>query len=306
MISDAAALNRFTFVECACPICGSQAHHTHYVIAKFEQGNLQFVTCDECQTIYQSPRPDINSMLAFYSTQNFFQADNSAQKFVGYYNYDAEEQTRVKNAHYRIHEVEDLFPSKKRLSILKIACGYGTCVKLARDKGHDAHGIDFSEIMVRGAKERYGIDLIHNDFLKHDFGDKKFDVVLLYGAINNFVDVMAVGRKVNEILLPDGCYLSNFVEPRSIIERIQGSKFWLYRPPIIGIWTGAAFIKAHAGFGMELVGQRIDIQWASLGKLIGYLQISPLMWLARVTKLEKIFVKLPIPGYAKVILRKTS
>ncbi len=295
--------NKFTFEKACCTICGSDNAELRHKVKKFDQGDLTFVTCRICMNVYQNPRPDWDSMQAFYTTENFFKATKSDVKFVGYIDYDAEEITRIKNAEYRLHEVEAMYPQGQKLKILKIACGYGAFIKKAMEGGHDAKGIDFSEVMVKGAYERYGIKLIHSDILDYDFGDEKFDVIILYGAINNFLEPVKVGGKIFNLLKPGGHYLTNYVEPNSIIEHIQKDKFWLYRPPIIGLWPTKAFVNAHSKFGFELVRSFKDVQWATIGKLVDYLQIKPLMKLIRLFKIDLILLKLPTPGYTKAIFR---
>ena len=297
-------LNQFAFEQSTCPICDSQDARARHRIKKYDQGELTFVTCRQCGTVYQNPRPDQKSLHRFYTSENCFTSSGDDNKFVGWLDYDAEEPTRQKNAAYRLAETEALFPVGRKLKILKIACGYGTFIKHARDAGHDATGIDFSEVMAAATKERYDVTLIHANFLVHDFGDERYDVVLFYGAINNFQKPVDVGRKVLQVLNPGGYYLTNFVEPDSIIERVQGAGFWLYRPPIVGLWKAGPFVDAHTALGFEKSEVRRDIQWAPLKKLIGYLQIQPLIRLIRALRMENIFLKLPTPGYKKIILRK--
>ena len=48
---------------------------------------------------------------------------------------------------------------------------------------------------------------------------------------------------------------------------------------------------------------RRDIQWTPIKKLIGYLQAQPLITLIRLLRMEDVFLKLPTPGYRKIILR---
>ena len=297
-------LNKFVFQPTSCPICEHDKSETHHVITRFEQGNLKFVRCHNCGTVYQNPRPDATSMHAFYESQNFFRGSEGKNQFVGYVDYDADEQIRLKNAYYRLKEVEQMFSAGRKLNILKIACGYGTFVKVANDAGHYAQGIDFSNVMVDGARQRYGIELIAANFLEHDFGDETFDCILLYGAINNFVDILALGRKVSELLAPGGIYLSNFIETGSLIERIQKSHFWLYRPPIIGIWSAANFINAHTPFGLQLHKLFSDVQWVTIGRLAGYLQSWRLLKLLSWAGLHNVFLRIPTPGYVKVALRR--
>jgi SAM-dependent methyltransferase len=303
-VGDLDAVNRFTFVPARCPICEIDDARPRHVITKYAQGELTFVTCNRCGTVYQNPCPDAASMQNFYLSQNFFSASRGSGKLVGYLDYDAEEQTRQRNAAYRLKEVESFFPAGTRLKILKVACGYGTFVKGALDAGHDATGLDASKAMVDGARERYGIELIHSPFLDHDFGAERFDAVLLYGAITNFHDVTRVGRRINDILKPGGLYLSNFVEPDSLLERIQGPKFWLYRPPVIGLWSADAFIAEHKKFGMELSARYSDVQWASLGKLAGHVQIE---WVGRGLRALRLYerhIRVPPFGSVKVVLRR--
>ena len=192
-------VNKFRFIPTTCMLCGSDNHRDHYVIDKYEQGKLYFVRCNHCGTRYQNPMPDQPSMAEFYHSQSFFSAKASSGPLTGYQDYDAQENIRHINARKRLAEIEGLFPAKKKLRILKVACGYGTLVKLARNCGHDAEGIDFSDVMVKGAKQRYDIDLIHADFLEYDFGDRTYDAVLLYGAINNFLRPLDVAQKAPSV-----------------------------------------------------------------------------------------------------------
>ena len=194
--------DRFSFVSTDCMLCGNSDAKHRYTITKYKQGDLNYVTCETCGTAYQNPMPDQESMQRFYHSQNFFNAKAQGELLTGYRDYDAEEQTRQKNSTNRLIEIESLFPKGQKLKILKVACGYGTLVKLARDKGHEADGIDFSAVMVQGAKERYEIDLIEDDFVGHDFGGQQFDVVVLYGAINNFLRPLDVAAKAFSILKP--------------------------------------------------------------------------------------------------------
>jgi SAM-dependent methyltransferase len=272
-VADLQGVNRFTFVQTTCPLCEADDATPRHSIKKFAQGDLTFVTCNQCGAVYQNPCPDAASMRNFYMSQNFFSASAGSRRQVGYLDYDAEEDARRRTAAYRLAEVEAFFPPGTRLKILKVACGYGTFVKLALDVG-DARGIDASKAMVDGGRERHGIELIHSPFLDYDFAGEQFDAVLLYGAITNFHSVTRAGSRIRDILKPGGLYFSNFVEPDSLLERIQGASFWLYRPPVIGLWSARAFIEQHQKLGMELAARRSDVQWASLGKLVGHLQID--------------------------------
>jgi len=280
--------NRFTFVPTQCMLCsGTDARH-RYTIKKYKQGDLHYVTCNQCGTAYQNPMPDQASMQAFYHSQNFFNTKDNSELLTGYRDYDGEEVTRQINAKTRLSEIELLFPKGQNLRILKVACGYGTLVKLACDGGHQAEGIDFSSVMIRGAKERYGIDLIEDDFLTHDFGGQEFDVVVLYGAINNFLRPLDVARKALSILAPRGFYIVNHVWLNSLPEKLLGHRYWIYRPPIIGLYPKTAFEQYHVKLGFELHHSKRDIQYLTFDKFFGYLQFRPLIRMAELLRITRV------------------
>lgn len=296
--------NQFTFVPTVCMLCGESEARPRYTITKYKQGDLRYVTCLRCGTAYQNPMPDQASMQAFYHSQNFFNAKRTSDLLTGYRDYDAEEVTRQVNAKTRLSEIEALFPAGKKLRILKVACGYGTLVKLARDRGHRADGIDFSAVMVQGAKDRYNIDLIEDDFVTHDFGDRKFDVVVLYGAINNFLRPLDVARKASSVLSAGGFYIVNHVWLNSFPERLLGHRYWIYRPPIIGLYPKRAFEQYHAQLGFQLYRSRYDVQYLTCDKFFGYLQFRLLIRLAELFRITRLGFTIPIPGYARVFFQK--
>jgi 2-polyprenyl-3-methyl-5-hydroxy-6-metoxy-1,4-benzoquinol methylase len=70
-------------------------------------------------------------------------------------------------------------------TMLDIGCSTGTLVRMLLAHGYDAYGIDISEDLVRKAAELaatgFGQDLSGRfsagNFLRHDFGDQKFDFI---------------------------------------------------------------------------------------------------------------------------------
>ena len=238
-------INKFSFVPSVCSLCGESEARPRYRIEKYKQGELTFVACENCGTVYQNPMPTQDSMQAFYHSANFFKSKDTTEEFTGYQDYDGEERIRIKNAEKRLAELEAVFPAGKNIRLLKIACGYGAFIKVARDKGHDAEGIDFSDVMVEGAKQRYNVELINDNFLEHDFGKQTYDAILLYGAINNFLRPLEVAAKVYDLLAPGGFYFVNHVWLNSLPERLLKQRYWIYRPPIVGLYPKAAFEQWH-------------------------------------------------------------
>lgn len=299
-------IKRFNFLPTRCMLCESSAARHWYVITKYKQGDLHFVKCNGCETIYQNPMPDQESMQQFYNSQNFFNCTATADELTGYRDYDGEEYTRNKNAEKRLNELEQLYSAQRKLRILKVACGYGALVKLAKDRGHEAQGIDFSDAMLDGARKRYGLELIHADFLQYDFGAQRFDMVVLYGAINNFLRPLDVARKALSILEPGGFYVVNHVWPGSFPEMLLRSRYWIYRPPIIGLYPKRAFQTYHVKLGFEHHRSQYDVQYLTGDKLFGYLQIRPFLNVINKLGFSQLGCTIPIPGYAREFFRKPT
>lgn len=295
---------KFTFVPTECMLCGGTESSARYTIQKHIQGDLHYVTCSICGTAYQNPMPDNESMRAFYHSQSFFNSKASGELLTGYRDYDAEDYTRRVNAKRRLREVESLFPKNQSLKILKVACGYGALVRLARDRGHDAQGIDYSEVMVRGARESYDIDIIHDDFLEHDFGDERFDAILLYGAINNFLRPLDVAARVRSLLRPGGYYVVNHVWLNSMPEKLLRHRYWIYRPPIVGLYPRREFERRHCQLGYEVHRSIYDFQYLTMDKFFGYLQFRPLIRAVEALRVSRLGFSMPIPGYARVFFKK--
>lgn len=89
----------------------------------------------------------------------------------------------------RYHILFEKFDLENK-SILDIGCGFGDANILLKNKFHNYEytGIDIVPDLIKEAKEEYSnqnnINFILEDFLAHDFGDKKFDIVVGSGIFN--------------------------------------------------------------------------------------------------------------------------
>lgn len=264
---------QFAFETNPCPVCGAGEFTPRQAVHRYEQGALQFVTCRRCESAYQRPRPNHDSMQAFYSSEGFFRAGGS--RLVGFHDHDQEVGIRTRTGAARLRELERMFPRRK-LRILDVACGYAAFVRLARAHGHDATGIDYSPAMVSGAKAENGVDVVEGDFLTHDFRGTIFDVVLLYGALQNFLDLGRVIEAVARVLAPDGLYCTNTIVADSWLERRQGERFWNYRPPIVFIPSMQGMIDEHRSRGLALVRKQRERQVVTPDKCVTFLLNRPL------------------------------
>jgi SAM-dependent methyltransferase len=289
----------FEFEPADCAACGASASQPYIQVDRFGEGHLNYVRCAECGLIYQNPRPTQESLVEFFSSETFVSASEAEREdgqIAGYYNYLRDEPFRLKLAAARLRRLEGMFPGRKPLRILKIACGTGTFIKVARDRGHDALGVDVSDIFVRVAREHYGVPMLHGRFEDVDLEEKTFDAILLFGAINNLVELRAVFDKVRAHLAPGGVFVFNYIDIENVLARFQKERFWLFRPPAIYQFTRKQLPGMLLRFGWRLDEHRADSQYTSLSKLLGFLGWRPLWRLMERFNLHYKVVRVPIPG----------
>jgi len=95
---------------------------------------------------------------------------------------------------------------KPNNSILDIACGNGTFLKILSNKyAVNGYGIDISEKMIENAKKRCPSMTFEISSCEHTpFKNQMFDVVTVCAAYHHFPDTRAFAIEVNRILKPKG------------------------------------------------------------------------------------------------------
>jgi 2-polyprenyl-3-methyl-5-hydroxy-6-metoxy-1,4-benzoquinol methylase len=109
-------------------------------------------------------------------------------------------------------------PRSGRARVIEIGCGPGfMSLELAR-AGHDVLGVDVSSKAIEIARtvaasdpwitERGPLTYRVADFLADDkLAKGSFDAIVTVGALHHFPDQQGVGRRVSELLRPDGIFI---------------------------------------------------------------------------------------------------
>ena len=90
------------------------------------------------------------------------------------------------------------------IKLLDGGCAAGQFVKMARDAGFDATGVDQSPGALAYASEHFGLDLIRGDIEKIPVPDNSFDVVSLLEVFEHIADPMRALNEIKRILRPGG------------------------------------------------------------------------------------------------------
>jgi SAM-dependent methyltransferase len=89
--------------------------------------------------------------------------------------------------------------------LLDVACGSGGFLSIARERGVEAHGIDFSEVAIGLAQERLpGVELRVADAEALPFDDAAFEVVTCLGSLEHLARPERGAAEIARVLAPEG------------------------------------------------------------------------------------------------------
>jgi SAM-dependent methyltransferase len=133
--------------------------------------------CRTCGHVYADMCLTDEELFALYNEQFFTGAEFS--------DYAADERFFRKNFRLRFKRLKDFLDPARHQRLLEIGSAYGFFLDEVRTEFTFVQGIDITEAGVRHARARFGLDVIQSDFLAHDFGTQKLDVVCMWDTIEH-------------------------------------------------------------------------------------------------------------------------
>jgi SAM-dependent methyltransferase len=123
----------------------------------------------------------------------------------------------------RARAIERFVPSGR---ILDVGCGRGILPALMRERGWEAHALEFSATAARHVRE-LGLPLFIGDFLHSPYADDSFDAVVLWHALEHLSDPSAALRRAHQILRPGGLLVIAVPNFESVQARV-GGRHWFH------------------------------------------------------------------------------
>ena len=185
--------------ETSCTLCGhsnSEELEKCNVIFDLDVFSIKMVKCKTCGLVYLNPRLNERGLTKFYET--YFRQRGTSD-------YDIEQTNASPRLINRfLNEIEKRVPFKAKL--LDVGCGRGVFLQIAKARGWDVYGIEFSRIAASEARQK-GLEVKAGTLIQAKYPTSYFDVVTLFNVIEHLQDPLALIKETNRILKNGGILL---------------------------------------------------------------------------------------------------
>lgn len=188
-----------SYIDVECPCCGSDKRNFRMLKNRF-----QFYDCEECYTIYMSPRPTPEILKHFYSkSQNY--------KFWAEIMFPRTEAKRKYIFESRVVLVEKLLKqyNPKASCLLEVGPGYGTFCRLLKDRIPflKIEAVEPSSSLAKICKDS-GINVTQDSVEEFSLKSKnKFDVIVCFEVIEHISNPLKTLQSFHKLLNKNGIIL---------------------------------------------------------------------------------------------------
>ena len=179
--------------------------------------------CIRCGHIFFDTRLNNDELDGLYSKAYFCGNE--------YADYLADQKTLVKNFELRFRTLRNFIHPNRHRYLLEIGCAYGFFLMVVKKYFREVHGIDISEDGTRYARDELKLNVVKGEFLKHDFGSQKFDVVCMWDTIEHLQDPHLYIEKISRHLETGALIAITTGDIGSLNARLRKEKWRLIHPP---------------------------------------------------------------------------
>jgi 2-polyprenyl-3-methyl-5-hydroxy-6-metoxy-1,4-benzoquinol methylase len=211
-------------MNAACLVCSSKD-----IVFAFVNRGYRLHRCRHCHHLAVMDSVSTMALAAFYDKDYYEGAALPQAERNGYDDYLGTIDKRTAHFKKRLKEVERFSNGPGR--ILDYGCAIGLFVKVARDAGWTAKGIERSAWAVAYGRKAWGLDIVNSDGTDDPFVGESFDVVTLWDVIEHVQSPATLMKQVRRWLRPDGLLLLNTVNSSSLGAKLAGQQWRHMYPP---------------------------------------------------------------------------
>jgi len=201
--------------------------------------------CDECQHRFTNPNSE-SHVTEVYGDDYFFGGN------AGYQDYLSEEALLIRHAQQYV----DLIAKHREPGIsLDVGAAAGFSMRAFSQADWETHGIDPNPTMVKHNRDKFG----HSASVAtlEDFQtDRHFDLITMIQVIAHFHDLAAAMDRAAAMTRPNGYWLIESWNYRSLTARMFGKHWHEYSPPSVLHWFSLnSILRLADQRGMQLVAK---------------------------------------------------
>ncbi|MBN1654674.1 MAG: DUF3473 domain-containing protein [Deltaproteobacteria bacterium] len=174
----------------------------------------------------------------------------------GYPDYLADREIIEANFADRIKWISSIRPKGR---LLEVGSAYGFFLKVAREQGWDARGVELVEECAREAARLSGATVQAGDFLEIDIPGR-FEVVTMFDVIEHMRDPVACIERAYNLLSPEGVLVIETGDHAAPWARFLGNFWYFLDPPQHRYYfsqAGIEYLLRRTGFENDFLVRRM-------------------------------------------------
>ena len=245
------AQHEFGATANACIVCGGTAAAQLY---------LGILRCCSCTYVYADMRLSDAELFTLYNEEFFTGGEFS--------DYAADETYFRKNFRLRFRALQKFLDPARHQRLLEIGSAYGFFLDEVRSHFQHVQGIDITDAGIRHAREQLKLDVVQADFLAHDYGTQRFDVVCLWDTIEHLRAPHLYLKKIAEHTAPGALVALTTGDIGGLNARLRGQHWRLIHPPThLHYFSAATIARLLDTHGFDVIYNRYCGFYRSVGNM---------------------------------------
>ncbi len=180
----------------ACPLCGESTERFMW-----NKKGARYVRCINCSLVYENPRLAKEELRQFYSDESYYFSKARDIDPSGYTDYFSQCTPVIINEYF--HILQQHSRQTNDLHFLDIGCGPGKVLKVAKDHGWRAVGLEISHWSAEMGKKE-GLEILEGTIQDAAFPDEEFDIISMFDVLEHLPSPKDYVREIYRILKPGG------------------------------------------------------------------------------------------------------
>ncbi len=216
--------------------------------------------CRACDYVFADMRLTDAELFQLYNEDFFTGAEFS--------DYAADAKFFRKNFALRLRELKKFLDPARHRRLLEIGCAYGFFLDVVRNEFAHVEGIDITDAGVRYAREELRLDVVQADFLAHDYGAEKFDVVCMWDTIEHLRAPQAYVAKIAAHTDRGALLALTTGDIESVNARLRKDRWRLIHPPThLHYFSPKSIARLLDAHGFDVVYNRYCGFYRSIGNM---------------------------------------